>query len=119
MDHIDLTGLRFTAFHGCLDFERKQGQEFIVDARLYLNLQPAGTTDDLDQTVNYAAVWEDIRDIVCGEPQNLLESVAEKIADRLLAKYPLEKVKITVHKPQAPMPGPFADVSVCIRRNKP
>ena len=118
MDYIDLTGLKFTATHGCLDTERTTPQPFLVDARIYLDLKPAGTSDDLSKTVNYADVYDDIKAIVCGEPKNLIESIGEEIAATLLKKYPLEKVKIIVHKPKAPINGEFTDISVTIKRSK-
>ena len=117
MDCITLTGLKFTACHGCLDFERFQSQPFIVDTQLYLNLQPAGQSDDLTKTVNYAAVYDTIKSIINGTPQNLIETLAEQVADQLLKDYPLKKITVTIHKPQAPLPGPFADVSVTITRS--
>lgn len=118
MDYIDLTALKFTGYHGCLPAERVQGQIFLVDARLGLDLSLAGTTDDLSHTVNYAAVYTDIKDIVTGEPKNLIESVAETIATTLLQKYPLQQVTITIHKPHAPIAGAFTDISVSITRKK-
>lgn len=117
MDYITITGLKFSACHGCLDFEKQTPQDFLVDARLYLDLAPAGCSDDLNQTVSYAAVSADIKSIVCGPPKQLIEAVAEEIADRLLKKYPLAAVRITVHKPQAPLDEEFTDVSVTIIRS--
>lgn len=116
MDYIELTGMVFYGYHGCLDFEKTDGQKFIVDARLYLDLAPAGKSDDLSLTVNYASVYEDIKAIVTGEPLNLIEAVAERIAADILKKYPLEKITVILHKPQAPIDGEFSDVSLSITR---
>lgn len=118
MDYITITGLKFSACHGCLAFEQTTPQDFIIDARLCLDLAPAGRSDDLGQTINYAAVCDDIKAIVCGLPKNLIEALAEAIADKLLTNYPLRQVRITVHKPQAPLEENFTDVSVTIERSR-
>jgi len=87
---------------------------------MYLDLGPAGKSDDLKKTVNYADVFMETRAIVEGEPYTLLEAVAERIAEVLLEKHPLiERLRITVHKPYAPIPGKFADAAVTIRRARP
>ncbi len=119
MDSIRLMGMEFYGHHGCLPAERAQGQRFIVDVVLTLPLQQAGRTDDLAATVNYAAVFQDVRAIVEGEPVNLLETVAERIAARLLARYaPVQTVTVTVHKPGAPIAGTFRDAAVEITRQR-
>ena len=102
MDRIVLDHMEFYGYHGCLPEERQQGQTFFVDAVLHLDLRAAGEQDNLAQTVNYADVFTKIRSIVEGEPANLIEAVAE----------------VTVHKPSAPIPGPFRDVSVSIMRER-
>ena len=87
---------------------------------MYLDLAPAGKSDDLKKTVNYADVFAEARTVVEGEPYTLLEAVAERIAEVLLEKHPLiERLKVTVHKPYAPIPGKFADAAVTIRRARP
>ena len=118
MDRIELTGMEFTGYHGCFDFEKKHGQSFIVDARLYFPLQEAGISDDLHDTIDYAAVFESVRAIVEGKPVNLLEKLAEDVAACLLKEYPLQAVRIAVHKPGAPLPGRFQDVCVHIKRSR-
>jgi len=116
-DVITLTGMKFFGYHGCLPEERQTGQEFFVDVNAYPgSLRAAGETDDLTKTVNYAAMYETIKGIVEGEPKNLIEAVAERIAVSLLDTYTLAGVKVTIHKPYAPIPGEFRDVSVTISR---
>lgn len=119
MDKIELAGLEYFCYHGCLPEERQQGQKFLVDVKLYLDLKKAGNSDNLTATVNYAEVYEDIKKIVTGEPYNLIEAVAEKIAAVILAKYAaVKKLKVTVHKPSAPIAGKFRDVAVSLRRKR-
>ncbi|MFV0636709.1 dihydroneopterin aldolase [Mitsuokella sp. WILCCON 0060] len=119
MDRITLEHMEFYGYHGCLPEERQQGQKFFVDAVLYLDLKEAGCHDDLSKTVNYAEVFTKIRSIVEGEPVCLIETVAERLAAMILKEYArILKVEITVHKPSAPIPGNFRDVSVCIVREQ-
>ena len=119
MDRIELSGMEFFGYHGCLAEERQKGQTFIVDAVLCLDLAEAGRTDDLCRSVNYAEVFEDVRTVVEGEAKNLVEALAEEIAAQLLKKYAaLKRVEIAVHKPQAPLAGTFRDVCVRIERGR-
>ena len=119
MDKIELIGLDFFGYHGCLPRERVEGQHFLVDLTLYVDLQPAGISDDLAKTVNYAAVFETVKQIVTGEPCNLIETVAERIAKAVLEQYELvNKLAVTVHKPTAPLPGQFQDAAVSIERGR-
>lgn len=119
MDCIQLDGMEFYGFHGCLPSERQTGQTFFVDAKLYLELQQAGRSDELSATVNYADVFTDIRDIVEGEPVNLIETVAERIAAVILKNYDLvSMIEVTVHKPSAPIPGKFRDAAVSLTRKR-
>ena len=118
-DKIELVGMEFFGRHGCSEEERIVGQRFLVDAALYLDLAPAGRTDDMGETVDYAQVFDDVRHVVEGKSAALLETVAERIAVMLLEKYArLDRVRITVHKPFAPLPGRFADAAVTIRRSR-
>lgn len=119
MDTITLTGMKFRGYHGCLPEERREGQIFYVDAILHVDLRAAGRTDDLSQTVNYAEVFDTIRAVVEGEPQNLIETVAERIAGAVFAAFaPVQGIEVTVHKPSAPIAGTFRDVSVHIARTR-
>ena len=117
-DRITLTGLGAVGYHGVLDQERKDGQPFFVDLVLYLPLREAGRTDDLTRTVHYGVVAEQVTRILEGDPVNLLETLAEKIAGALLEGFPVEAVEVTVHKPKAPIEVTFADISVSILRER-
>ena len=118
-DTIRLTGITAEGFHGVLDFEKSQGQLFRVDAALSLDLQAAGRSDDLADTVSYAGIAELIEDSVTGRPFELIEALAENIAQRvLLFDARIEGAEITVHKPQAPLEQSFADVSVTVERTR-
>ena len=114
-----LTGVRARGRHGVLDFEREQGQDFVVDVRLSLDLAPAATTDDLDRTVDYGRLAEAVVADVEGEPLNLIEALAERVAQTCLRQSGVAEVEVTVHKPQAPISVPFADVAVTLTRSRP
>ena len=115
-DEITLTGLRVFGRHGVLAHERRDGQHFVVDATLYVSTVAAAASDDVRDTVHYGEAAERIAAIVAGEPLNLIEALAERIADALLAYDGVRMVAVTVHKPDAPIEREFADVSVTIRR---
>jgi dihydroneopterin aldolase len=115
-DRIVLTGLRVRGHHGVLPEERRDGQDFVVDAVLHLDLRPAGAADDLARTVHYGVLAEDLAAVVAGEPVDLIETLAERLAEVCLAAGPVERVEVTVHKPQAPITVPFTDVSVTVLR---
>jgi len=116
IDEITLTGVRAFGYHGVFADERRDGQEFVIDATLYVSTAQAAESDDVADTVHYGEVAERIVELVGGEPLNLIEGVAARIADDLLARDGVRMVAVTVHKPQAPITVPFADVSVTIRR---
>lgn len=119
LDEITLTGLRANAHHGVLEAERRTGQVFLIDATVYLELAPAAQTDDLDQTIHYGELAEQIVTAVERDPVDLIETVAERVAEVVLAHRRAQLVKVTVHKPSAPIPVPFDDVSVTITRGRP
>ncbi len=118
MDKIILKGLEFFAYHGVMPEERTLGQKFILDVELFLDLQPAGLTDDLTRTINYAQVFETVQSIVCTRSYHLIEAVAEAVAKELLEQFPLNQVTVRVKKPQAPIPGQFAWLAVEITRSR-
>jgi 7,8-dihydroneopterin aldolase/epimerase/oxygenase len=100
-DRILLEGMIFHGRHGTLPAERDLGQPFVVDVELRLNLRPAGLSDDLAQTVDYGEIHRLVREIVEGEPVNLTETVAERIAASILEDHPpVTAVRVKVAKPQ-------------------
>jgi dihydroneopterin aldolase len=116
-DRITLTGLSVRGRHGVFDFEKRDGQQFVVDLTLWLDLTEAAATDDLAATVDYGALAGLAAGIIGGPPRDLIEAVAAEIADTVMARYRVHAVEVTVHKPTAPIPLTFADVSVTIRRS--
>lgn len=118
-DEITLTGLRVFGRHGVYESERRDGQYFIVDATLHVSTTTAAASDDVVDTVHYGEAAEQIAAIIAGEPVNLLETLAQRIADALLRYDGVRMVTVTVHKPEAPIPLQFSDVSVTIRRSRP
>jgi dihydroneopterin aldolase/2-amino-4-hydroxy-6-hydroxymethyldihydropteridine diphosphokinase len=119
MDQIELRGLRVHGRHGVLPFERRDGQDFLIDAVLSVDTRPAAATDDLALTTDYGALSERLAHIVAGEAVQLIETLAQRLADACLAEPVVQRVQITVHKPNAPISRPFGDVAVTITRDRP
>ena len=117
-DRISLAGVRARGFHGVLPEEKVQGQEFVVDVLLDVDLSRAAGTDDLAHTVSYAEVAADVVALIEGPSLDLIETLAGRIADAVLARPLVEAVEVTVHKPQAPVGVPFGDVAVTVRRER-
>jgi dihydroneopterin aldolase len=117
-DRIALTGLRVPGRHGVYDFEREQGQDFVVDVVLQLDTRPAALSDDVADTVHYGDLASALASVIGGEPVNLLETLATRLADVCLVDERVAAVDVTVHKPQAPIPLAFHDVSISIRRER-
>jgi dihydroneopterin aldolase len=117
-DRIALRGLRARGRHGVLAAEKELGQVFLVDVDLGLDTRGAAESDDLTRTVDYGALATWVVDVVGGEPFDLIETLAQRIADTCLADPKVVDVLVTVHKPQAPIPVPFEDVTVTIRRSR-
>lgn len=117
-DRITLTGLRVRGHHGVYDFERAQGQEFLIDVVLFLDLAPAASSDDVVDTIHYGELAGALAAIVSGEPVNLIETLASRLTDACLADARVSSVEVTVHKPSAPIAHEFADVSVTLRRQR-
>jgi len=118
-DRIELSGLRVRGRHGVFDEERRDGQDFVVDVALELDVSTAAASDRLADTVDYGALAQGLADIVSGEPVNLLETLVERLAGVCLRDGRVSAATVTVHKPQAPIPLAFTDVSVTIRRERP
>ena len=118
VDEILLTGLTVFGRHGVYDHEREDGQQFVIDLRLHLDLADAAASDDVADTVHYGELAEKVASVVAGEPVNLIETLAERIAEVALADQRVMSASVTVHKPQAPIPHTFADVAVTVHRGR-
>jgi 7,8-dihydroneopterin aldolase/epimerase/oxygenase len=117
-DRITLRGITAVGYHGVFDAEKRDGQPFIVDAVLFTDIRPAAASDDLEDTADYGAVAELIAGIVSGQPFDLIETLTERIAEAILNAVPVGAVEVTVHKPQAPIPVPFTDVTITAYRER-
>lgn len=115
---ITLTGLRAVGRHGAYDFERVRGQEFVVDVALEVDLAPAAGSDDLADTVHYGELAGRLVEVIAGEPVNLIETLADRLAAACLTDRRVTAATVTVHKPQAPIPHEFGDVAVTLRRTR-
>ncbi|WP_243076190.1 dihydroneopterin aldolase [Microbacterium sp. SS28] len=118
VDEIAITGIRAFGYHGVYPDEKRDGQEFVVDAQLFLSTARAAETDDVADTVHYGELAEEIAAIVAGEPVDLIETLASRIADAVLVHDLVQMTRITVHKPQAPITVPFTDVAVTVHRTR-
>jgi dihydroneopterin aldolase len=117
-DRIFLEGMEFQGTHGVYEEEQVNPQPFDVDVELALNLQPAGLSDVLEQTIDYAKVFDTCREIVETTRFNLIEALAEAIAHEILANYPADEVTIRIRKPAIQLGGPFRSAGVEIRRRR-
>lgn len=117
-DRIALTGLRAFGRHGVYDFEREQGQDFVVDVVLELDIRPAAASDSVADTVHYGDLADRLVAILSGEPVKLLETLVSRLAEECLTDSAVMAAEVTVHKPLAPIPHPFGDVAVTIRRER-
>lgn len=115
---IRVDGIRGFGYHGVLPQERRDGQSFIVDLVVELDLSSAARSDQLTDTVDYAALAAGVLEVVEGEPCNLIEAVADRIATRVMADARIQRVVVTLHKPEAPVGVPFGDVSVTMERSR-
>ena len=104
-DRIVLEGMRFYGFHGVNPEERVLGQEYLVDLTVEMDLSRAGRSDRLEDTISYAHIYRAVKEVMEGEPRNLLEAAAQSIADRVLADFPVELVAVRVKKPHPPIRG--------------
>ena len=116
---VALRGITARGFHGVFAFERSDGQDFVVDVVLELDLGPAAVSDDLADTVDYGGVAAAVVADIEGEPLNLIEALASRIADTCLRFERVTSAEVTVHKPQAPMPVRVSDVAVTLVRCRP
>ena len=114
-DTISLQGLREFGYHGVFDFEKEQGQEFIVDVEIHTDFSSAVSSDDVSNTVNYADVAAIAVEGITKQRFDLIETLADYIAQKVLTLAGVVSVDVTVHKPQAPIQAEFADVRVTRR----
>lgn len=118
-DRIELRGLTVRGNHGVFDHERRDGQDFVVDITVWIDLVGAAASDDLADTVDYGALAQCAADIVGGPARNLIETVAAEIAEGVMGGDDrIHAVEVVVHKPQAPIPLEFSDVAVVARRSR-
>jgi dihydroneopterin aldolase len=118
-DRIELRGLTVRGNHGVFDHERRDGQDFVVDITVWIDLASAAASDDLADTVDYGTLAQRAADIAGGPARKLIETVAGEIADDVMADERVHAVEVVVHKPAAPIPLAFADVAVVARRGVP
>jgi 7,8-dihydroneopterin aldolase/epimerase/oxygenase len=117
-DRITLTGLRVRGHHGVFEHERRDGQDFLVDVTVWIDLDAAARTDELADTLDYGALAARVAEIVRGKRRNLIEAVAAEVAEDVMADQRVHAAEVTIHKPNAPIPLTFADVSVTVRRSR-
>ncbi len=117
-DRLVISGLTLHGYHGVYSEEKRQGQTFIIDLELEWDASGAAATDDVAHTIDYSQVVPAVAEIVTGEPVDLIETLAGRIAGRVLDFPLVEAVTVTVHKPQAPLPHPVSDVAFVTRRTR-
>lgn len=117
-DRIELRGLKVRGNHGVFDHERRDGQDFIVDVTVWMDLDTAAASDDLADTFDYGALATRAAEIVAGPARNLIETVSAEIADDVMADERVHAVEVVLHKPSAPIPLTFDDVAVVARRSR-
>jgi len=116
-DRIQLTGLTVRGHHGVFDFEKENGQDFVIDIVVWIDLSAAAASDDVTDTLHYGELAEFAAGVVAGPSRDLIETVGAEIADGVMSRWPVHAVEVTVHKPAAPIPLTFTDVAVVIRRS--
>jgi dihydroneopterin aldolase/2-amino-4-hydroxy-6-hydroxymethyldihydropteridine diphosphokinase len=112
MAEIRLRGLRLRGFHGVFAHERRDGQDFVIDATLEITDPPR---DELALTADYGDLAERLAAVVTGEPVDLIETLAQRLLAVCSSIAGVHRAEVTVHKPQAPIPLAFDDVSVTVR----
>ncbi|HXH79635.1 dihydroneopterin aldolase [Nocardioides sp.] len=116
-DELTISGVECFAHHGVFDFERRQGQTFVIDLTLGFDTATAAASDDLQDTVDYGTLVAQVKAAVESDPVDLIETVAQRIADVCLAPGRVEWARVTIHKPDAPIDATFRDVALTITRN--
>jgi 7,8-dihydroneopterin aldolase/epimerase/oxygenase len=118
-DRLSVLGIEAVGHHGVFDFERRDGQVFKVDLTLGLDTRPAARSDHLQDTVNYGSLVEAVKKAIENDPVDLIETLAQRIADVCLADGKVRWTEVTVHKPDAPIEATFVDVALTIHRSRP
>jgi dihydroneopterin aldolase len=119
LDRLVVRGLTIRGHHGVFEHERREGQDFVVDVTLGIDSSRAAGTDDLRDTVDYGTLSEELKEAVQDDPVDLIETLAQRLADVCLAHPQVLNVEVTVHKPHAPIQVPFEDVALTISRSRP
>jgi dihydroneopterin aldolase len=117
-DQLAVRGIEIHAHHGVFDFERRDGQTFVIDLVLGLDTRAAAAGDDLSRTVDYGTLVDEVRTAAEKDPVDLIETLAQRIADVCLSHEPVSWVEVTVHKPHAPIAATFSDVALTINRSR-
>jgi dihydroneopterin aldolase len=117
-DRLAVHGIEAVGHHGVLDFERRDGQVFRVDLVLELDTGPAAESDDLADTVDYGSLADRVKVAIETDPVDLIETLAQRIADLCLADERVARAEVTVHKPEAPIAATFSDVALTITRSR-
>ncbi|MGF1616452.1 MAG: dihydroneopterin aldolase [Acidimicrobiia bacterium] len=117
-DRIRISGIEVLARHGVLDFEKQNDQKFLIDLELSIDLVAAAATDRLEDTVDYGELSQRTHDYVASNSFDLIEKLAHGVADLAMEYSKVGAVEVTVHKPEAPIEVPFADVSVTVSRER-
>ncbi len=117
-DRIELKGIEVYARHGVLQSEQEKAQVFKVDVVVYADLTGAGTSDDLDDTIDYSALALEVREVVGSESHQLIETVATRVSDTVMSHPQVTRSVVTIHKPAAPIDVVFEDVSVTLERSR-
>lgn len=118
-DLLSVHGIEVHAHHGVFEHERRDGQPFLIDLGLALDTRQAAATDDLGSTVDYGGLVERVVHAAATEPVDLIETLAQRIADVCLGDLRVDRVEVTVHKPHAPIQATFSDVALTINRSRP
>lgn len=117
-DRLAISGIECFAHHGVFEAERRDGQPFVIDLALGLDTSLAATSDDLHDTVDYGSLVTRVKAAVESDPVDLIETLAQRIADICLLDARVEWAEVTVHKPEAPIDATFSDVALTITRNR-
>ena len=117
-DELSITGIECFAHHGVFDFEKREGQVFIVDLVLGIDTRAAAASDDLADTVNYGTLALDVKAAVERDPVDLIETVVQRIVDVCLLESRVEWARVTLHKPDAPIDATYSDVALTITRTR-